>query len=54
MKHDHCETQLNVRLPSSLRAEIDRAAANSDRTAGYVARKVLERWAAEHSPLEAA
>jgi hypothetical protein len=51
MKQD---IQLNVRLPSALRSEIDRAAAKADRSAGYLVRQILERWAEREQRPEAA
>jgi predicted HicB family RNase H-like nuclease len=47
MKHEPCTEQIVVRVPPALRDEIETAAAAEGRSMGNMARRVLERWAAD-------
>jgi predicted HicB family RNase H-like nuclease len=54
MKHGQCSEQIVLRVAPTLREEIERAASNEGRSLANMTRRILERWAAEHSTAQAA
>jgi hypothetical protein len=54
MKHEQCSEQIVLRVPPALRNEVERAASNEGRSLANMTRRILERWAAEHSPAQPA
>jgi hypothetical protein len=51
MKHEQCSEQIVLRVAPTLREEIERA---EGRSLANMTRRILERWAAEHSSAQAA
>jgi hypothetical protein len=56
MRHEKppCTEQIVLRMPPSLRNQIETAAAAEGRTLANMTRRILERWAAERGQTEAA
>jgi shikimate kinase len=53
-KSEHCLEQLTVHLKPSTRQTVERVAHDEGRSLANVARRVLEKWAAERQPEVAA
>ncbi len=49
MKHEPCSAQIVLLMPAALREGIERAAFNGGCSLANMTRRILERWAAEHS-----